>query len=289
MPLARIHLISLTQTATILDFLKTLHSTNVKPLVISKVIRWIILPEKIDVETLLRPRKPWDLLLITLESSSTKSLPPTLTKLIECHWTTLTGIPSRLTNTFDKTNSSLLHPNPATVPPLSTSLENPAHTSSTSQTLELSPGLIEWIKSFAKVSAGRNAVSMLNLLSFNQGMKDSYLVYGKAFADSIGSSRGGNAKLVGNIVASDSAGSSRNAKTDQAWDEFALAHYPSILHFAEMLASKDYQEVNLKNRVPALFDTCILCTSEIEIEDLVKGQGDMGIGQRAMERRETKL
>jgi len=49
------------------------------------------------------------------------------------------------------------------------------------------------------------------------------------------------------------------------WDEIALAHYPSILHFADMLASEDYQEVNKKYRVGSLKDTCILCTSELDL------------------------
>jgi hypothetical protein len=71
----------------------------------------------------------------------------------------------------------------------------------------------------------------------------------------------------------------------KGWDEFALASYPSILHFADMLASEDYQAVNLKYRVPALEDTLILSTSEIEIEDLLAasqgGQGGQETGAKA--------
>jgi len=43
------------------------------------------------------------------------------------------------------------------------------------------------------------------------------------------------------------------------------AHYPSIRHFADMSASEDYQAVNHKHRVGSLRDTCILCTSELEL------------------------
>lgn len=50
--------------------------------------------------------------------------------------------------------------------------------------------------------------------------------------------------------------------------QVALAHYPSLDHFADMLASEDYQDVNKKYRVPSLKDTCILCTSELGIEKL---------------------
>lgn len=104
---------------------------------------------------------------------------------------------------------------------------------------------------------------MLNLLSFKPDQKPSYLKYGAAFAKTIGANRGGVAKLVGNIV--------RESKEEKEgeWHEFALAHYPSLLHFADMLASEDYQSVNEKYRVPSLGDTCILCTSELEIEKVL--------------------
>ena len=101
---------------------------------------------------------------------------------------------------------------------------------------------------------------MLNFLAFKPNLHSEYLVYGRAFAESIGKRRGGNAKLVGNVV---------NKKEEGGWDEFALAHYPSVLHFADMLASSDYQEVNLKHRVGSLRDTCILCTSELAVEDIM--------------------
>jgi hypothetical protein len=48
----------------------------------------------------------------------------------------------------------------------------------------------------------------------------------------------------------------------------ALAYYPSIWHFADMLASEDYQSVNQKYRVQSLKDTFILCTSEVGLDQL---------------------
>lgn len=46
----------------------------------------------------------------------------------------------------------------------------------------------------------------------------------------------------------------------------ALAHYPSLKHFADMAGSEDYQQANHKWRVPSLKDTFILCTTELDIE-----------------------
>ena len=158
---------------------------------------------------------------------------------------------------FPSKNNKLLHPDPSSVPEVQTKKSN--KTTESSQSLELSDELNKWIETFVNSGAkeGKGAVSMFNLLAFNPGMKEEYLKYGAAFAKSIGSKHGGNAKIVGND-----------------WDEIALAHYPSILHFRDMLASEDYQEVNHRHRVPSLRDTCILMTSEIAIEELMReGKG----------------
>lgn len=273
MPLATIHLISLTSSTTIPSFVQTVKSTSaIKPLVISKVVRWIITPTTISAQELLHPKKPWDLLLIVLGNDP---LPENLKAQIEVHWSVTSGVPSRLTSNFAQTNAQLLHPDPKIVPALTGSLDKP-RIGSTSQTLELSAGLNEWIGSFSRGRTGQNAMSMLNLLAFKPGKKPDYLKYGKAFGETIGAKRGGNAKLVGNVTAQQDPSVSGGK-----WDEFALAHYPSILHFADMLASDDYQAVNLKYRVPSLEDTFILATSEIELEDLVQAGTGGGNGGRA--------
>jgi hypothetical protein len=185
---------------------------------------------------------------------------------VQHQWSVTAGIPSRLLADFTGRNGKLLHPNSSSVPALSGTLDKPRIANS-AQGLELSPELMSWIQNFSTSSdvEGKGAVSMLNLLSFKPGMKDSYLEYGKAFAETIGSKRGGNAKIVGSVVDVDGS-------KESGWDEIALAHYPSILHFADMLASEDYQEVNHKFRLPALRDTFILCTSEITVEEIM-GKG----------------
>jgi hypothetical protein len=139
-----------------------------------------------------------------------------------------------------------------------------------SQGLELSNELRKWIQEFGKTEEGRGAVSMLNLLAFKPGKKEDYLHYGAEFAKSIGSRRGGLAKIVGSVIHDQGKG----GEGGEGWDEVALAHYPSIVHFADMLASQDYQAVNQKYRVPSLKDTFILCTSEIGLD--VDGLGREG-------------
>lgn len=153
------------------------------------------------------------------------------------------------------------------MPPLTGSLDK-ARIADSAQDLELSPELLRWVETFGKAE-GSGAVSMLNLLSFRPGLKSEYLKYGAEFAKSVGSRRGGNAKIVGSVIHGGKEGAGGLGGDGQGgkdWDEVALAHYPSIWHFADMLASEDYQAANKKHRVGALRDTFILCTSELGTE-----------------------
>lgn len=266
MPLATAHLVALAHTSSISAYLKALDSAFIKPLVASKVIRWIIKPEKLSTHLI---NVKWDLLLIL---PATTSIPSDCLgeNLVTRHWSITAGVPKSLVNGFQQRNERLLNPRPGDVPELTGSLSKPKIVSST-QGLELNDELLEWSKGF---KLGQNgAVSMLNLLSFNPGKEahDSYLRYGKAFSESIGSKRGGNAKVVGKVVPDQ--GTPNEDK--YGWDEIALAHYPSIRHFTDMLASEDYQKVNHESRLPALLDTCILCTSELDPELVTEGKAKL--------------
>ncbi|EUC43141.1 hypothetical protein COCMIDRAFT_38874 [Bipolaris oryzae ATCC 44560] len=275
MPLCTLHLLALHATTpnSVSTFLSTLKATDISPLVVSRVIRWIILPYKLSTEHLLARNIHWDLLLIL---PSTDALPLDLTNLIEHHWSVTAGVPSRLVNDFASKNNKLLHPDPQAVPALQQNVNQ--KTTQSSQSLELSEELNTWIQSFVNSDSkeAKGAVSMFNLLAFNPGMKEEYLKYGTAFARSIGSRHGGNAKIVGNVTHVNRESTNRtstNSTGNDDWDEIALAHYPSILHFRDMLASEKYQAVNKRHRVPSLKDTCILMTSEIAVEELEEGMG----------------
>ncbi|KAL9109267.1 MAG: hypothetical protein Q9227_006022 [Pyrenula ochraceoflavens] len=256
MPVCAVHLLSLSTPLS--HFLRTLRASALSPLTTARVVRWIITPNTYSVSALLHPPHPWHLLLIL--PSSSPLLPPALESQLLAHHVVTVGVPSRILTDYHHRNKSLLHPDNADqIPPLTGSLDAPRLAPS-AQTLELSPDLKSWVQDFASTSAGQGPVSMLNLLAFHSAKaKESYLVYGKAFAERIGARRGGNAKLVGHVI---------EEGKQRGWDEFALAHYPSIRHFEDMLASEDYQEVNLKYRVPSLKDTCILCTSEVDLPEI---------------------
>lgn len=192
MPVCTIHLLSL--SASLPDFLTTLRNSSLKPLVTAKVARWIITPTELSKDTLLHPSQPWDLFLIL--PSSSERLPKEIESIIKDHWSIKAGIPSKLVDSFHSTNKRLLHPASGDVPSLTGALSHPKIAES-SQALELNDELQGWITSG---KGPKGAISMLNLLAFRPGKKEKYLKYGKAFAESIGSSRGGVAKIVGKVV-----------------------------------------------------------------------------------------
>ncbi|KAM3414361.1 hypothetical protein BST61_g11006 [Cercospora zeina] len=257
MPLTTLHLIALAPDATISHFLRALKSHSLKPLVVSKVVRWIIQPEKLSTHLL---KTNWDLLIILPAS---QQIPDTYLgdDWINHHWTITAGVPSSLLQDFPQKNHRLLHPHQSDVPGMTGSLSKPKLATS-SQGLELNDEILSWSQSFALGQNG--AVSMMNLLSFQPGKEahESYLRYGKAFGEGIGKRRGGTAKIVGKVVPDQKT----RGEDRYGWDEIALAHYPSIRHFTDMLASEDYQKVNHESRLPALRDTCILCTTELDTE-----------------------
>ena len=219
MPLCTIQLLSL--KTNISDFTQTLQQrSSLKPLVIARVLRWIVKPTILSINPLLNDEKlnppAWDILLIYEESSKDNSSWPgndPLNDMIRTSWQIKCGIPNHIIQSFKSSNTKLLQRSSSgKSPPLTTTgseqLPRPK-AGSNHQSLELDEDLYRWIKS---ADAPGGAVSMLNLLAFHPGMEKKYLKYGEAFARDVGARRGGVAKLVGKVVEDGSVGS-------DGWDE----------------------------------------------------------------------
>lgn len=260
MPLCTLHLLSIKPAAgTEEAFVDALPVHAVTPIIKAKVIRWIIPPRNITKSELLEPPCPWHLLLIL---PGTGGIPEKLQRLVAAEFRVTVGIPGKLLEGFKERNETLLRSKDGDGRQLTGSLNKP-QIANTTKDLELDDELKRWIDSVDSSGdqVGKGPVSMLNLLAFSPGKKEEYLKYGQAFAESIGSRRGGIAKIVGTVV-KDAANEGEKGQ----WDEVAVAHYPSLKHFADMIASEDYQEVNHQFRVGSLKDTLILCTSEIAFD-----------------------
>ncbi|KAL3454614.1 hypothetical protein BJX65DRAFT_4866 [Aspergillus insuetus] len=267
MPGLTLHLLTLSSTTNAKDFVTSLkRAASTRVIVASRPRRVIISPTILDATTLLS--EPWDLLLLLLPPNPREPLfPPTLASQITKEYKIKVGIPSKLLNSYPERDAKLKHE--ARGVPLTGSLDN-LSTESTGENLEVSGDLLRFMNEFNAVYD--KPVTMLNLLHFQRpDGKENYFKYGQGFTP-VASKRGGNAKLVGNVVKPASAADSDSRgppdrPEQEWWNEISIVHYPSIKHFCDMLAAEDYQEVNRKYRLAALRDTFLLCTTEFDLED----------------------
>ncbi|KAI9150522.1 hypothetical protein HJFPF1_10293 [Paramyrothecium foliicola] len=263
MPLCSLFMISLSPHAKIGPFISDLLSNiGLEPVFIARPLKWMINPwissantaENEHLSTL--RGTAWDVVVIF---PSAVEIPLRLRQKIDKLYGVKVGISSKILSSLDELNKKLLDPS-APSPPLTGSLDrNP--TAKSSKHLELTDELRTWFSSPAGL---KTPPSMLNFLTFHPGKHESYVLYGQAFAKDVGRRRGGLAKIVGPVVSADSD----TGNEDKIWEEIAVAHYPSVWHFGDMIMGEDYQEVNTRHRVGALRGTGILCCNELDEEVL---------------------
>lgn len=302
MPLCTLHLLALVPGTPLKSYVSSVKSSlppMYQPLLAARPQRWVVLPEKLTTDALLNPfasphvkvdpahpptTTAWDLVLL-LPTGSTLPAHLFTSDKVRASFTLTVGIPAKVLDTFMRKNEALLRPS-GPLPPLTQGHNAPIFAVD-EQKLELSPEFKDWAQAWkakkaspASRGAPGGAVSMLNLLAFTSepGARERYAEYGKAFAESVGKKRGGDAKIVGKVTGGDVSvgGKAGLTKTGEAgsggWEEVAVAHYPSIDHFMDMIGSSDYQAVNWEKRWRSLKDTCILMTSELD-SDIVAGMG----------------
>ena len=265
MPLLTLHLLSLFGSSSREDVLKQLlnERPSVETIVASLPRYWVIKPERNDTHTLVNTR--WDLMLLLKTPDG--QLPASVRSKTVREYVVCLGIPSKLLAGYEQKNRSLLEHAPSV--PLTGSLDN-FQPSTSSQNLELSPDLFNFMNDMVRDHDG--PVTMLNLLHFKHDGKSEYYKYGQVstiFLHGIqensninavqgfieaGGKRGGDAKIVGNVVPPPSgrSGSRGDPVREQSswWNEAAIVHYPSIRHFCDMAAGEDYQAINRKYRLP---------------------------------------
>lgn len=240
-------LVSLTPSTNPSAFLHALKESEVKPVLTARVVQWIINPTIAD--HLLQHN--WDFMIVVPTNTP---IPHSVTKLFAHSFIIRIAQDDDMLSYVLQNNESLLHP--ATIDP-TFNLEKPLVANST-QNVELTPALLAFAQSSFCPSG---PVSMLNFIAFHPfvSAKESYAKYIDGFKASVGSKRGGLLKVYGETVEMG------------IWDQVALAQYPSLEHFADMAADPDYQELNHKFRLSALRDTCILMTTEVNLDWGVKG------------------
>jgi len=255
MPLLNFHLLNLKDNLQPHTFLSNLHEVDpsTKVIVASKPRHFVVKATTQDASIL---NKPWDLMLLLQGPNA--SLPSSLQKHVSSSYSLPVGIPSKLLSAYPEKNARLIKEAPSAG--LTGSLENPKMPDS-SQKLELSPELLKFMEELMEEHDG--PVTMLNLLKFKAGGKESYYQYGQVSCFllslrqdtvwlikiqtqhfiKVAGKRGGDAKIVGNVISKDSD-----------WNEISIVHYPSIKHFCDMLAGEDYQAINDEFRLPVSVD-----------------------------------
>ena len=161
---------------------------------------------------------------------------------------------------FEKKNMSMLHPKPEEIPKLPTKATGNDSSEKIAEleplSIQISPELDAWFHSFSSTD-GAGPVSMLNFLTYAN--KEQYMGYVKAFGDSVGSRYGGTPKIIGEVISGPEGG-------ETEWDDMVVVQYPSITHFADMLASEEYAKADRKYKVGALKDTGLLCVVEVDLQ-----------------------
>lgn len=241
MPALTIHLCRLNIFTSVKSFLQELSDEPSVEIVLASRLRYTILKSQdLDQEGLAQGKR-YELLLLLKTTNG--GIPSNLRGHVWFEYKVNIGIPATLLSTYPARNAKLLGDQRGLV---STDLSQ--------RTKEmLDPDLVQFMERLTR-TYGDKPVTMLNLLCFHSGEKESYKRYGQAFV-SVAARYGGNAKLVGSVIHGKSNGAAgpgeepKGSKAGAWWDEISLVHYPSIKAFCNMLASDEYREINDKYRI----------------------------------------
>lgn len=237
-----VSIVSFSAGTTVQQFRDTLASSGTSTLITARVVQWIITPQIADY--LLASN--WDFMVVLKPDDI---LPQAVAALCSHIFTVRIEQAEEFLDNFKERNHQDLHPSSVG---LTYNLDKPLIATST-QRVELTPALLAFSESPLCPSG---PVSMLNLISFRPfpAARKSYAEYIEAFKAGMGSKRGGIVKLLGETV------------EEGDWDELVIAQYSSLKHFVDMTCDPGYQKANQKLRLPALRDTCILMTTELELD-----------------------
>lgn len=123
-----------------------------------------------------------------------------------------------------------------------------------------------WFLSSAEPAAIRGAPAcFFNLFKYRGGDKSVHDGYMRGFKERFGKAAGAQVRFMGEVVRrEDGAGEEGQEGMRKTWDEANLTRYDSVWHYAYMLSTEVYGELN-REKVRGLEDTCILLVSEFAL------------------------
>ncbi|KAL3486532.1 hypothetical protein BJX62DRAFT_18319 [Aspergillus germanicus] len=139
--------------------------------------------------------------------------------------------------------------------------------------LRLQPAMVEFLSNSLPSEARQRPVSLFNLFMYTDGDSAIHDKYMRDFEKGFGDSAGAYVKFMGPVLSQlrdgqDSIGQadveSESSPKGRGWQDVDLVHYDTIYHYAYMLSTGLYQQLN-EDKVKGLEDTCILLVSEDEL------------------------
>ena len=214
-------------------------------------------------------------------------------------WSIAAGIPSQLITQLEEKNQKLYERSRQDAESVDETImkkNSSVKTGRSGEASKLASELTDWMDGLSRTEM-THPISMFNLLAFEPGKRDSYQQYAREFGTRVGAKHGvryicssllaspnplphtcrilltyfpikGGAKLAGLTLPSKGK--------EEGWDEIAVAYYPSIRHFVDMIGSEAYREINERYRLGTLRDTCTLCTQEIDDRGELVGEAVRG-------------
>lgn len=132
-------------------------------------------------------------------------------------------------------------------------------------TLKLDEPMAKFLSEALPREVRQQPVSLFNLFKYRDGDSSVHDQYMRDFAENFGDSAGARVKFMGPVRSSVAECGKSDAQQPQTlWQDANLVHYDSIYHYAYMLSTEVYQQLN-RDKVRGLEDTCIMVVSEVEM------------------------
>lgn len=258
-----VHLIALKPKQKAKDLVKQLSPDNV--LCSGIPHGWVHLPRSLDKDLLTGP--DWSLFLLT----KTEALPITVQDLCSKHLAIEVSIRKEQYDAVVASRNTRPAPSPktpqlpdpwhagripdsSTVPPV----DRPLHPGE----LQLYPPMTTFLATTLPEPVRNAPVSLFNLFKYKNGEPSVHTHYMDGFKRVFGDSAGATVRFMGPVK----DGTLDDGKGGAQWDDANLVQYDTIWHYAYMLSTDVYRELN-REKVEGLEDTCILAVSEVELSD----------------------
>lgn len=274
-----VHLLCLRQDISNTEFLKHLDDPSSagrrQYLIKAAAHGWVHRPHlQQHREKLLAHR--WDIFLLNEQPA----LPGSVSEVVSAHLAIEVSIPQLQHDALVSQVGAAPKPNLET-PPLPTEwpkdggiprslISQPTTTPLKQGELRLDPEMADFLTNSLPEQVKNAPVGLFNLFMYPKGDSSVHEHYMEGFKRDFGDSAGVAMKFMGPANPEvaygnyESEGSNDLVKSVAAWQDANLVQYDTIWHYAYMLSTSTYAELN-KEKVSGLEDTCILLTSEFEL------------------------